>query len=942
MKLNKKSILALVLSLAMAMSLVPFAAFAEDGENAAPRGDIEITVDEDLTKEKIEELVEEIFEAEAPVNEEPEEEAAEESEETAEAPEEIAEEAAEIIEEPAEEAAEDETAEQLEEAPAEEQPAEEAAEEADEFDVEAAYEYLMTLTEEEEEAYALTLTEEQIEALRAYIIENDVREYKVPETVVFTEAGPFMPAVEVETSAEPAGEAEAEEEPKAALPPKKLMMKALGAKALAAPAPSYVEPTDSDNNGLFLSKTAIDNGNGTYKITLQAYTTGTVTTETSTVPVDIVLVLDQSGSMAYDFNGKSTSTNSQRRQYAMKNAVNNFIDAVNKKYSIDSDHRMAIVTFASSADTLQGWTYVNEAGAATLRTKMNRLTDSPTGGTQVQKGLDVAGTLMGSGYNYNGSNTTRQKVVIVFTDGVPGNSGFDTSVANSAIASAKKLKDAGVTVYSVGIFKGANPGQLYGDKPFFESLGLKVGNNRNDNDVYDYSDGSVGSYWQVRNGIFANEYDVSPAEVPCGNRFLNFLSSNFHDANVIGLSHDDWKMHGLYRFEEYKITRNFNQVSNKYYLTASSTTDLNTIFQTISNNIQTASIDLSSSTVIKDIISPYFTMPANTREVTVKTVDCRGYNNGTPIWSDSSTTLTDGVSFAGGNTVNVSGFDFNANFVSANDKGNDDYGKKLIIEFTVTPKDTFWGGNSVPTNGEASGVYTGSGVCVEKFVQPTVDVPIKEPTISAVDRTRTIYYGQDVPDVEDLFKINEGRNDWDASYVDITTSFSPDAVSDTANGTYTGTVTVTPKNNGTAAAQTKSADADVTVKYCSLTINKSFASGTDTSNDENQSFIFHVKNDSTKHPVEMDVFVTGSDSVTIGKLPIGSYTVTENGGWSWRYTTSNNGTIELQPNEQHYKETFRVENTRSNIYWLNGCSYAINSWTADGVERKKIQKGKEQ
>lgn len=61
------------------------------------------------------------------------------------------------------------------------------------------------------------------------------------------------------------------------------------------------------------------------------------------------------------------------------------------------------------------------------------------------------------------SDTNRQKVVIVFTDGVPTTTNeFDTDVANSAITAAKSMKDAGVTVYTVGIFNGANPDQLYG------------------------------------------------------------------------------------------------------------------------------------------------------------------------------------------------------------------------------------------------------------------------------------------------------------------------------------------------------------------------------------------------------------------------------------------------------------------------------------------------
>ena len=89
--------------------------------------------------------------------------------------------------------------------------------------------------------------------------------------------------------------------------------------------------------------------NGNYTITMTAQATSKEVETTKTVPMDIVLVLDQSGSMADDFNGNSTNNNEDRRQYAMKEAVNSFIGEVADKYSDDADHRMAIVTFDSNA-----------------------------------------------------------------------------------------------------------------------------------------------------------------------------------------------------------------------------------------------------------------------------------------------------------------------------------------------------------------------------------------------------------------------------------------------------------------------------------------------------------------------------------------------------------------------------------------------------------------
>ena len=221
------------------------------------------------------------------------------------------------------------------------------------------------MEESELEASLSALDQEQLNALQAHLDALAQAEYILPQTVVFTEAGPFLPAVNVSSA-----------------------RRWLRTSSFSA------RQTD---NGLILNKTAeYDATSNSVKIRLEAYTTGTVTTTTTTVPVDIVLVLDQSGSMAYDFDGNRTNTNADRRQYAMKQAVNGFIDAVAAKYSADADHRMAIVTFGSSASTRQGWTYVDpDDGAATLKESINGLPNSPSG-------RDQRGRRYGAGRNADG------------------------------------------------------------------------------------------------------------------------------------------------------------------------------------------------------------------------------------------------------------------------------------------------------------------------------------------------------------------------------------------------------------------------------------------------------------------------------------------------------------------------------------------------------------
>ncbi|MFR2565366.1 MAG: vWA domain-containing protein, partial [Anaerovoracaceae bacterium] len=547
-----------------------------------------------------------------------------------------------------------------------------------------------------------------------------------PKTVTFTKAGPFLPAVNV-----------AEQTVKRAK-----RVKATNAGAI----------NNGSDDGLNLSKKVTKNEDGTYKISLEAYTTGKVTTTTKTIPVDIVLVLDQSGSMAYDFDGNSTSDNTKRRQYAMKQAVNNFINEVNKKYSEEADHRISVVTFGSGAKTLQGWTSVDSEGKTSLGKSINELPQSPSGATNVGAGMQRAETLMGNEYNYTGSNTERQKVVIVFTDGVPTTqSDFDTGVANTAISSAKNLKDGGCTVYSIGIFNGANPEELYGASGFDTN-----------------SDGTVNSGWIKDTwGLFPGT-DFPEADRPAGNRFLNYLSSNSPEAEKIGLKRETAGV-GIFHYKvTYKITENYVCENNGYYLTAQDSTGLNNIFKTISEQIQTSDIDLGSETVIKDIVADQFTMPKGVDKVKVESVECTGYNNDEPQWG-KSTAVTDGISIDKENkTVNVIGFDFNNNFVSKNEKPDGTHGAKLVIEFNVSVKDDFLGGNDVRTNGINSGVYEkkDSQDPVKRFEQPSVKIPTKEITPKTNDQN---IYITNKAELKGLLNGTDERiNGTNNAYVDIT------------------------------------------------------------------------------------------------------------------------------------------------------------------------------
>ena len=810
---------------------------------------------------------------------------------------------------------------------------------------------------------------------------------QAPQTVVYTAAGPFLPAVSVQ--------------------PVLRAVRASGANEL--------------KDGLNLSKTATANADGSYKIRMEAFTTGKVTTTTSTTPVDVVLVLDQSGSMAYDFNGNSTNNDTSRRQYAMKQAVNQFIGAVADKYDAEkSDHRISIVTFGSDASVLQGWTPVSQDGKKTLQGEITGLPSTPSGATNVGDGMKQAETLMGSGYNYTGSNTTRQKVVVVFTDGVPTTqSDFNTTVANTAIKSAKALKDSGATVYSVGIFNGAKPEQLYGDS------GFKYNSN-----------GQVGSYWAIFSwwGIG----DVKNYDIPAGNRFLNYISGNFPDATEIGIQPCDSSFLGI-GYYGWEITRNFNRASSSYYLTANDSASLSRIFTTISENIGQASIDLSSSTVVKDIVTPYFTMPANTADVKLYTADYNGTSFGMeqPAGSDVRATID-----ANTNTVSVTGFDFNKYYV-ADKQHEGTYGKKLIIEFSVQRKPGFVGGNNVPTNGDTSGVYTEKGVSAGLFDVPKVNVPIIAPELAGQDCH--VYYLGTQPTPEQMCTpYDTAGSDFSFVKVSYTTSGSVDMTQD---GSYTVTATVSPKEEAASdsagasaqpatatvtstvyvykpeltfqdgegyygdtvpgfdgnltatvwkhgeteantdamgaapaltltytpdadaivdgkintrmdfgvAAAVKIGETDVTanttfkhtpcegktctlpdgtaflchVNTCSLKISKAV---TGDGANPNQTFVFDVKDSAGK--VVTTIVLKGGEQKTITGLAVGTYTVTEDTNWSWSYSIVGGNSKTAALSSTTTSAVVDVTNHYNSHNWLTSIADVINTWISGSAAQK--------
>ena len=186
---------------------------------------------------------------------------------------------------------------------------------------------------------------------------------------------------------------------------------------------------------------------------------------TSTTPLDIVLVLDASGSMDDNMTGG-------KRIDALKNAANAFIDEIATQNASISDaskqHQVSIVKFAGEksnrvgndtyregrytynySQVMKNMTACSETTKSSFKDTINAI--NPAGATNAAAGMELA-------QDQTSKRSDAKKIVIFFTDGTPTTqSEFSNGVASDAIAAAKTMKDAGASVYTIGIFDGANP-----------------------------------------------------------------------------------------------------------------------------------------------------------------------------------------------------------------------------------------------------------------------------------------------------------------------------------------------------------------------------------------------------------------------------------------------------------------------------------------------------
>lgn len=401
----------------------------------------------------------------------------------------------------------------------------------------------------------------------------------------------------------------------------------------------------TENSGMEFHKTASVNEDGkTYTISMEAWATGKTTTSTTTVPLDIALVLDVSGSMDDSFAGTY-----QKKIDALKTAVNGFIEGVAAK---SPDSNISIVKFAGKmTDKVgndmywDGYRYnytqiVKEltpagTGKDALKAAVNGL--RAAGATPADYGMQLAQAALAP------STSGNSKVVVMFTDGEPNHySDFDNSVAARAVNTAKNMKDGGTTIYTVGVFT---------------KLSEKV---------IDY---------------------------------MNATSSNYPQATAT---------------DNFDVT--WGEGSDKgYYKTASNATELNNIFETISQDISSAAnAALNDTTTVVDTLSEYFTFNDTNPVDSVKvyTADWNGSD-----WNGAVEAPANVKASVDGKTVRVTGYNYAEHYVHGTE------GQKLIIEITVVPDPTAtWGPtNEYPTNQGNAAVMLGEQV-IEEQTSPAVRV----------------------------------------------------------------------------------------------------------------------------------------------------------------------------------------------------------------------------
>lgn len=472
-------------------------------------------------------------------------------------------------------------------------------------------------------------------------------------------------------------------------------------------------------------------------LTLEAYATGSTTTTTSTAPVDIVLVLDVSGSMDKNivsytytaaYNPRSNGTyyyqdaNGQYQQaYYCSDCSGWYTEEHSNGFlGFGKYHGGTRLTPKTSADSTGTQFYTRTESTAkkiaALKSAVNGFIDSvneraPASRIALVKfGGEINNTIGNDTYRFEASGYN--SATINYTQIVKGlTAASSTSELKGAVNSltaagftpahlgmqlAKKIIDEDTVTERqkvVVMFTDGEPNGMNGEYDGFvaDAANSAISNSKAIKDkgatVY-----TIGCF----NKTYADTSDVG--------KYMNYVSSNYPNAT--------------------SMTNAGTKASDNFYKTVGSTADLDAIFQEISQTAGGATLTLGSETVLKDVVSEYFDLPENASSmITAQSYSCTGFDaDGHPTWSNTPDAASYAVKVDGKN-VSVTGFDYSANWVGKDTTTGVMHtpGKKLVV--TIPIEDNGTGMGTVPTNGTDSAVYDKDGKQVCPFAQPTAYFP---------------------------------------------------------------------------------------------------------------------------------------------------------------------------------------------------------------------------
>lgn len=502
-----------------------------------------------------------------------------------------------------------------------------------------------------------------------------------------------------------------------------------------------VQPVDSvtATEGLNMSKQLHLMSDGTYTITLEAYATGESQTVTkkSGVPLDIVLVIDQSGSMAYDDNGNSTSKKADRRMEKLKNAVKSFVNNIStnaKEYNVE--HKIALVGYASDVNSGQS-----------DDDDITGIGYNGSGSYWVNTGLYVNGSFKNYQSNVKTNNwgevtSATDLTTQDYQDALVSVNDTTDSVTSSITTAIDSFKASGGTYTEYGLTMAQN---VFAHNPTRSYTKVDGTEGQSQRIVVLFTDGATNSdiddVLSSANTLKGNTYGAYGAKIYCvgfgssvNSDFLSHVSSNYSSASY------GWISTGLFSgYYGYSGT----SVDTKYSMLATNQTELNNIFQNISKDAteSSTSTELTDAAVLKDIISDNFDVTDATKATaasyTITTTDSTNYTVGSKV-NDYTASVT-------GKTVSVTGFSYKEKFVAPNHPG-----EKLVVTITgLVPNQA--GEKLYSNNNEKSGIYTSS-------TEADPFAPFDMPYTHVNAKTRVVDFGMTVDIAKNVLNTNRTAN----------------------------------------------------------------------------------------------------------------------------------------------------------------------------------------